>query len=72
MSNELSPTDELQAQVVQLGARDRNAARAAETALAAKGEAGIAAVIWGLSHPNVRVRGGMRRLYGSSRHRRVF
>src|SRR2546427_7894090 len=58
MSIELSPTDEVQAQVVQLGARNRNTARAAQTALASKGEAGIAAVIWGLSHPNVRVRGG--------------
>ena len=58
MSNELSPTDELQALVVQLGVRDLYTARAAETALASKGEAGIAAVIWGLSHPNVRVRGG--------------
>jgi HEAT repeat protein len=58
MSNERSPTDELQAQVVQLGSRDRNTARAAQTALASKGEAGIAAVIWGLSHPNVRVRRG--------------
>jgi len=46
MSNELSPTDEVQAQVVQLGARNRNTARAAQTALASRGEAGIAAVIW--------------------------
>jgi HEAT repeat protein len=59
MSNELSPTDEeLQAQVVQLASRNRNTARAAQTALASTGEAGIAAAIWGLSHPNVRVRGG--------------
>jgi HEAT repeats len=58
MSHELSPTNELQTQVVQLGARDRNTARAAETALASKGEAGIAAAIWGLSHPNVRMRRG--------------
>jgi len=56
MSNELSPTDELQALVEQLGARDT--ARAAQTALAGTGEAGIAAAIWGLSHPNVRVRRG--------------
>ena len=42
MSNELSPPDELQAQVVQLGARDRNTARAAQTALASRREAGIA------------------------------
>jgi HEAT repeat protein len=58
MGNELSLTDELQAQVVQLGARDRTTASAAETALASRGEAGMAAVIWGLSHPDVRVRGG--------------
>jgi HEAT repeat protein len=56
MSNELSPTDELQALVEQLGARDT--ARAAQTALAGTGKAGIAAAIWGLSHPNVRVRRG--------------
>src|SRR5437588_9291933 len=55
MSHELSPTDELQALVEQLGARDW---KVAEAALAARGEAGIAAAIWGLSHPNVRVRGG--------------
>src|SRR5260370_6695179 len=58
MSNELSSTDELQALVEQLGAQDWNTARAAETALAGTGEAGIAAAIWGLSHPNVRVRRG--------------
>src|SRR5947209_7606873 len=58
MNDALDPTCELQAQVVQLGARDRNVARAAQTALASRGEAGIAAVLWGLSHPNVRVRGG--------------
>src|SRR5436309_2282832 len=55
MCNELSPTDELQALVEQLGARDW---KVAEAALAARGEAGIAAAIWGLCHPNVRVRGG--------------
>jgi HEAT repeat protein len=58
MNDALDPTPELQALVVQLGTRDRSAARAAEIALAARGEAGIAAAIWGLSHPNVRVRGG--------------
>jgi hypothetical protein len=58
MSNDLLPTDELQAQVVQLGARDRNTARAAQTALASSGEAGIAAAIWGLSYSNVHVRRG--------------
>jgi hypothetical protein len=58
MNDALDPTAELQAQVVQLGTRDRNAARVAETALASRGEAGIAAAIWGLSYPNVRVRRG--------------
>jgi HEAT repeat protein len=58
MRNVLAPTDELQALVEQLGARDLNTARAAQTALAGTGEAGIAAAIWGLSHPNVRVRRG--------------
>jgi len=55
MSNDLLPPSDLQALVEQLGSRDW---RAAETALASRGEAGIAAAIWGLSHPNVRVRGG--------------
>src|SRR5713226_4436382 len=58
MSNELSSTDELQALVEQLGAQDWNTARAAQTALAGTGEAGIAAAIRGLSDPNVRVRRG--------------
>jgi HEAT repeat protein len=58
MNGALDPTCEFQALVEQLGARDRNVAMAAQTALASTGEAGIAAVIWGLSHPNVRVRGG--------------
>src|SRR2546430_7380264 len=55
MGNELSPPAELQALVEQLGARDW---KVAEAALAARGEAGIAAAIWGLSHPNVRGRVG--------------
>jgi HEAT repeat protein len=58
MSNELAPSDELRALVEQLGAEDWNTAMAAQTALAGTGEAGIAAAIWGLSHPNVRVRRG--------------
>ncbi len=58
MNDALDLTPELQPLVEQLGARDRNAARAAQTALASTGEAGIAAAIWGLSHPNVRVRRG--------------
>ena len=56
MSNDLAPTPELQTLVVQLGSWD--SCRAAEMVLASRGEAGIAAAIWGLSHPNVRVRGG--------------
>lgn len=58
MHDKLDPTPEFQALVEQLGVRDMNAARAAQTALESRGEAGIAAAIWGLSHPNVRVRGG--------------
>jgi hypothetical protein len=58
MNDALDLTPELQALVEQLGTRDRNAVRAAETDLASRGEAGIAAVLWGLSHANVRVRGG--------------
>ena len=58
MNDALDLTPELQVLVEQLGTRDRNAVRAAETDLASRGEAGIAAVLWGLSHPNVRVRGG--------------
>ena len=60
MGNERSPTDELQALVEQLGARGW---KVAEAALAARGEAGIAAAIWGLCHPNVRVRGDVRALW---------
>ena len=56
MSNDLAPTPELQTLVEQLGSRD--SCLAAESALASRGEAGLAAAIWGLSHPNVRVRGG--------------
>jgi hypothetical protein len=57
MTDELHPTPELQALVVQLGARDRKTAGAAGTALASNEEAGLAAAIWGLSHPDTRVRG---------------
>ena len=56
MSNDVAPTPELQTLVEQLGSWD--SCMAAEIALASGGEAGIAAAIWGLSHPNVRVRGG--------------
>ncbi|HEY7094832.1 MAG TPA: hypothetical protein VH393_16740, partial [Ktedonobacterales bacterium] len=57
MTDELHPTPELQALVVQLGARDREAAKAAEAALASSGATGLAAAILGLSHPDTRVRG---------------
>ncbi len=55
MNDALAPTPELRILVKQLGTRDWNAASAA---LASSGEAGIAAAIWGLSHPNERVRRG--------------
>src|SRR5262249_18472038 len=56
MTDELQPTPELQVLVVQMGARDRKAASAAETALTSAGEVGLAATVWGLSHPDQRVR----------------
>src|SRR5260370_7828622 len=55
MKDALHPASELEALVEQLGTRDW---RAGQTALASRGEAGIAAAIWGLSPPNVRVRRG--------------
>src|SRR3981081_1163461 len=58
MSDELDPTHELQALVGQLGAADWRMALEAETALVGAGQAGINAVLWGLSHPNVQVRRG--------------
>ncbi len=58
MNDTLDPAPALQALVEQLGTQDQNVSRAAATALASRGEAGIAAAIWGLSHPNMRVRGG--------------
>jgi HEAT repeat protein len=51
-------TPGLRTLVEQLGARDQKAASAAETDLASRGDVGIAAAIWGLSHPNSRVRRG--------------
>src|SRR6516162_9989367 len=57
MSRDHSPTAELRALVAQLGARNHTAATQAEAALTAHGEAGLAATIWGLSHPDLRVRG---------------
>ncbi len=60
MSDELDhdSTPELQAQAVQLGDHDWRIVMEAATALARAGQAGINAVLWGLSHPNARVRRG--------------
>jgi HEAT repeats len=58
MTDELDPTPELRALVEQLGARHSEATRAAEAALTSHGEVGVAAAIWGLSHPDMRVREG--------------
>ena len=60
MSDELDhdPTRELQAQAVQLGDHDWRVVMKAATALARAGQAGIAAVLRGLSHSNARVRRG--------------
>ena len=58
MSDERDPTLELQALVEQLGAGDWRMALEAETALVRAGQAGIEAALWGLAHPNARVRRG--------------
>lgn len=58
MSNERDPAPELQAQVVQLGAHDWQVVLEAQTTLVRAGQAGIEEVLWGLSHPNARVRQG--------------
>jgi hypothetical protein len=58
MSDECDPIHELQALVEQLGADDWRMAMEAETAIVRAGQAGIDAVLWGLSHPNARVRRG--------------
>src|SRR5581483_5953746 len=58
MSDERYSTDELQALVVQLGADNWRIVMEAENALAKAGQAGIDAVLWGLSHRNVSVRRG--------------
>jgi hypothetical protein len=57
MTDELQPAPELQTLVEQMGVRDHAVAREAEAALASHGEIGLAAAIWGLSHPDMRVRG---------------
>jgi len=58
MSDECDPIHELQALAEQLGADDWRMALEAETALVRAGQVGIDAVLWGLSHPNARVRRG--------------
>src|SRR2546429_294105 len=58
MSDKCDPIPELQALAEQLGAHDWRAVLEAATALVRAGQAGIAAVLWGLSHPNARVRRG--------------
>jgi hypothetical protein len=58
MSDERDPIHELQALAEQLGAGDWRMVLEAETALVHAGQAGIDAVLWGLSHPNARVRRG--------------
>jgi len=58
MSDELDPECSLRALVEQLGAGDWRLVWEAETALADAGQAGISAVLWGLSHSNARVRRG--------------
>lgn len=60
MSDELGsvPTCELQVRAEQLGDHDWRLGMEAATALARAGQAGLDAVLWGLSHPNARVRRG--------------
>jgi hypothetical protein len=60
MSDELDPvpTREVQVWAVQLGDHDWRMVMEAATALALAGPAGLDAVLWGLSHPNARVRRG--------------
>src|SRR5713226_5655132 len=58
MSDECDPIHELQALAEQLGTDDWHMVLEAETALVRAGQAGIDVVLWGLSHPNARVRRG--------------
>jgi hypothetical protein len=58
MSPELGLTPDLQALAEQLGDRDWRRVMDAAKALGRAGQAGIDAVLWGLSHPNARVRRG--------------
>jgi hypothetical protein len=56
--HDVVPTRELQERAEQLGDHDWGMVMEAATALASAGQAGLAAVLWGLSHPNARVRRG--------------
>jgi len=58
MNDEGDATQELQAWAVQLGDHDWRQAGEGWDALAHAGQAGLEAVLWGLSHPNARVRRG--------------
>src|SRR5215469_3684480 len=58
MSDELEPACELQALVEQLGTHAWLLVMEAESALVCTGQAGIDAVLWGLSHPHTHVRRG--------------
>ena len=58
MSDEFDSTRELQAQAVPLGDHDWRVVMEAAQVLGRAGQAGIDAVLWGLSHPNARVRRG--------------
>jgi len=58
MSDECDPIHELQALAEQLGTDGWHMVLEAETALVRAGQAGIDVVLWGLSHPNARVRRG--------------
>jgi hypothetical protein len=56
--DERSPDNALQAQAERLGDEDWSIILDARAVLRRAGDAGIAAVIWGLAHPTVRVRRG--------------
>jgi HEAT repeat protein len=58
MNDEYDATQELQAWAVQLGDHHWRPVGEATSALAHAGQAGLRAVLWGLSHPNARVRRG--------------
>ena len=58
MGDEFDITHRLRAWAVQLGDHHWQRVSEATTALAHAGQAGLAAVLWGLSHPDARVRRG--------------